>query len=188
MAPAVRFPGKNSKRMECATSKGSAGSPPSEWLWVTLSFWSTALYLFYVGLRIFAVMDPKFVHAHPDVLNSLTLRACQPSILHSPTPKGKICLFTFPSRGCGLISSKICSTWTQMTVNGSCGTLHTVCRAVGMACSPAVNARCLPFCAIHWLTCQTAPIEGNLFFFHSQMSAWGWPMNTSFFKKNKKQN
>lgn len=32
-----------------------------------------------------------------------------------------------------------------MTVNGSCGTLHTVCRAIGMACSPAVNARCLSF-------------------------------------------
>lgn len=75
--------------------RGRLGSPPPEWL----SFWSTALYLFYVGLRIFAVMDPKFVLAHPDVLNSLTLRACQPSILHSPTPKGKICLFYIPVVG-----------------------------------------------------------------------------------------
>lgn len=32
-----------------------------------------------------------------------------------------------------------------MTVNGSCGILHTVCCAIGMACSPAVNARCLRF-------------------------------------------
>lgn len=62
-----------------------------------------------------------------------------------PLPKAKF-VFAFSSWGCGLISFKICSTWTQMTVNDSCGTLHTVCRAFGMARGPAVNARCLPFC------------------------------------------
>lgn len=62
-----------------------------------------------------------------------------------PLPKAKF-VFAFSSWGCGLISFKICSTWTQMTVNDSCGTLHTACRAFGMARGPAVNARCLRFC------------------------------------------
>ena len=84
--------------------------------------------------------------AHTRALNSgQDFGNCQPSIINSSAPTGKKMCLHILVMGCSLISFKICSTWTQMTVNDSCGTLHTVWCAIVMACSPAVNARCLHF-------------------------------------------
>lgn len=138
MAPAVRFPGKNLKRMECAANE--VGLAP---LCLNYSVLVNRSIRVYPGLNLpWLILQPA---THTHVLNSgQEFENCQPSILSSPAPDGRIrlCILVM---GRGLISFKICSTWTQMTVNGSCGTLHAVCHTIGMACSPAVNARCRSF-------------------------------------------
>lgn len=86
MAPAVRFSGKNSKRMECAANKAGLAPPPSELLCLGQSF--------YACLRRtqFAVIDSAPLAHTRDLNSGQDFRNCQPSILNSPTPQGKICL------------------------------------------------------------------------------------------------
>lgn len=138
MAPAVRFPGKNSKRMECAANK--VGLAP---LCLNYSVSVNHSIPVYAGLNLpWLILHP--LHTPASWIQDKTLEIVSHRFSIHPLPMAKF-VFTFSSWGSSLISFKICSTWTQMTVNGSCGTLHTVCRAIGMACSPAVNARCLSF-------------------------------------------
>lgn len=85
MAPAVQLPGKNSKRMECAANK--VGLAP---LCLNYSVLVNRSIPVYVGLNLpWLILHPG---AQTRVLNSgQDFGNCQPSILNSPTPEGKIC-------------------------------------------------------------------------------------------------
>lgn len=86
MAQSVPLPGSNSKRMECAANK--AGLAPLRLNYSVLVNHSNRIY---GGLDLpWLILQPS---AHTHVLNSgQDFGNCQPSILNSPTPNGKICL------------------------------------------------------------------------------------------------
>lgn len=117
MAPSVQFPGKNSRRMECAAN--TVGLAP---LCLNHSVLVSGSIPVYVGLNLPRLIQHRAAHTHIHrlLIQDETLETVGHRFSIRPLPKAKYVL-TFSPWGCGLISFKICSTWTQMTVNGSSG-------------------------------------------------------------------
>lgn len=119
MAPAVCFSGKSSERMACAANN-VAPHPQAPSVGVT-AFRSITPSCFFNRLNL-----PRLIVHQPRTPTSRIQESVGHRFSSRQLPMAKF-VFTFSSWGCSLISFKICSTWTQMTVNGSCGTLHAVC-------------------------------------------------------------